>query len=159
MNIRPAASQDAEIITRLNEAVQQLHAEVWPEIFKPVSEGNGIEALFADLLAEPDNHFFLAFLDEKPVGYAWARVERREETPLKFARDLIYVHQISVNPDVQGQGIGQGLMQAIFRLTEDKQISEIALDTWAFNREARDFFSGQGFIDYNMRMWRRIDSA
>ena len=76
---------------------------------------------------------------------------------MKFAGKRVYIHQISVNPDVREKGLGQALLQEVIRLAEDLDISEIALDTWAFNRRAREFFAGRGFLEYNIRMWRRVD--
>ena len=159
MKIAPAAPEDAEIIAALNAAVQKIHAEAWPKIFKPVSDNNSTVSLFVDLLADSDNRFYLASLDEKPVGYIWARIERREETSLKYARKLVYIHQISVNPDVQERGIGQALLKKIIHLAEEQKITEIALDIWSFNQKARDFFTRQGFTDYNVRLRRRINSV
>ncbi len=93
------------------------------------------------------------------MGYIWARIERREETPLKHAGKLVYIHQISVNPDVQGRGIGPALLKKIIHLAGELKITEIALDTWSFNQKARDFFTRRGFTDYSIRLRRRINSV
>ena len=70
---------------------------------------------------------------------------------------MIYVHQISVRPKFQKQGAGRALLDAVKAKGKEHGITLLALDTWAFNKEALAFFQSYGLVPYNIKLWNRID--
>ena len=56
MDIRLATPQDAESIAALNAAVQQVHADALPHLFKPPSAETFPAALVRHLLADPNTY-------------------------------------------------------------------------------------------------------
>ena len=72
------------------------------------------------------------------------------------ASDYLYIDQIAVQPEEQGKGYGGALMAAALNFAEEQMLDFIALDTWAFNREAHGFFEVQGYQEYNKRMWIKL---
>ena len=157
MQIRRAAIEDAETLSRLNVDVQRLHAQALPQLFKtPESDGFALQFM-REHLSDPHNYFFIARLDGEDIGYVFARLIDRPENPFMHAWKYITIDQISVQPAHQGQGCGSQLMEQVRTLARDEGIPTIALDTWSFNREAQDFFIRQGFDTFNLRMWRLED--
>ncbi|MBH0230254.1 GNAT family N-acetyltransferase [Halobacillus yeomjeoni] len=57
----------------------------------------------------------------------------------------MYVHQISINPDVKNCGYGKRLMEAVERMAADQQCAYVELDYWIENEEARRFYMNIGF--------------
>jgi diamine N-acetyltransferase len=150
--IRKATAADAACISRLNTDVQKLHADALPHLFKQPSATTFPPAAVVELMADPNHRFFLAEVDGAAIGYAWAEIRRRPEDAAQFARNSVLIHHISVTPAHQGHGHGERLMAAVKALAKAEEISTLLLDHWSFNRAARAFFEGQGFVPFNYRL-------
>ena len=153
MDIRLATLNDAESIAALNAAVQHVHADALPHLFKPPSAETFPASLVRQLLADPNTYIFLASANGTPVGYIYAQILRRAETSLHYAWDRFHIHHISVNHASQRQGVGQALIQTAVRVAQEHGIATLALDVWAMNTQARAFFAAQGFTVYQETMW------
>jgi len=109
----------------------------------------------AAMLARDDVVVYLAYLDDEPVGYAYAQVRRHPETSLRYAFDELYLHHLSVQPHRRGHGIGGALLAAVREAADERGIRQVALDVWSFNERAQNFFRRHGFEAYNERLWLR----
>jgi ribosomal protein S18 acetylase RimI-like enzyme len=155
MEIRRATPEDAHVLAALNLDVQQIHVEALPHLFKQPATEAFSASFMAERLADPSSYFFIAHVDGWDVGYVSARVVHQPENAFMQARTYLYIDQISVRPDYQGQGYGQRLIQEVRALARREGIDTIALDVWSFNEKARTFFAEQGFVTFNERMWIR----
>ena len=156
MDIRLATLNDAESIAALNAAVQHVHADALPYLFKPPSAETFPASLVRQLLADPNTYIFIASANDAPVGYLYGQILRRAETSLHYAWDRFYIHHISVNHASQRQGVGQALIQTAVRVAQEHGIATLALDVWAMNTQARAFFAAQGFTVYQETMWLHL---
>ena len=152
--IRRADREDAEGLARLNVEVQQMHAEAYPDLFKPVEGPDFAVPFFHRMLTLPEVHIFLAER-EHPVGYIFARIIHREGNPFMYPHAMLYIEHIGVDPESQGQGVGAALMARVDELAQELGMDVIALDTWGFNTGAHGFFQAQGYETFNLRMWKR----
>ena len=154
MDLKLATIEDAEILSALNAEVQEIHADALPHLFK---RGKMPVSLAKDILVKPENYVFIGYMDNAPVGYVYAAIQRREENPYTFALDQVYINQISVNRDHRGKGYGKILIDAVLSLAKEKGISLVALDVWAFNKNAKAFFSKRGFKICQEKMWLQME--
>jgi ribosomal protein S18 acetylase RimI-like enzyme len=142
-------------ITALNVDVQRVHAEALPDLFKVPASPDFSAGFIAAQLADPNSYFFVGSLDGEDIGYVFARLVDQPENEYRFAMRYLYIDQISVKPGYQHQGFGEQLLQRVKELAIEKEIQMIALDVWAFNTKAQDFFTKRGFVIFNERMWLR----
>ena len=156
MRIRQAVSTDSSQLSSLCMDVQSLHAEHHPDIFKmPRSEDFAI-AFFEEILADPATRIFLAEGDGQALGYILCKLVERQETPFTFPMRYLLIDQISVRPEIQGQGVGAALLKQAEQLAKEWKISRIQLDSWDFNIKAHAFFENMGFKKFDHRFWRNI---
>ena len=156
MEIRKATNADIGLLSKLNVPVQALHAKGEPGYFK-MPAGDDFAVPFWEMIFEhTNNHVWIVEEDGEAAGYIFARVGHREENPFMHASDYLYIDQIAVQPEQQGKGYGGVLMAAVLNFAEEQMLDFIALDTWAFNREAHGFFEAQGYQEYNKRMWIKL---
>lgn len=153
--VRRASEADAAAISALNADVHEIHAAALPDLFKPPSAESFPAEMVTALIRAPENLVFLAELDLAPIGYAYAEVIRRAETPFRTAQEMVYLHHISVRPAHRRKGVGNALVQAVRAAGRELGITLLALDVWTFNEPARRFFGRQGFRIYNERLWSR----
>jgi ribosomal protein S18 acetylase RimI-like enzyme len=155
--IRRATLADAEAVASLNADVQALHAEAMPFRFKPPGPATFPPEAAAALIAKPENIILVADIQiaHATVGYIYAEVMRREETPFTFAYDAVYIHHIGVRPEFREQDLGEALLNGVRAAAAERKIELITLDVWSFNAAARAFFRRNGFTIYNERLWNR----
>ncbi len=156
MKIRPATQRDIETLSLLNQDVQKLHAEAYPQLFKPLSSNPFPPSFFEELLLQPEHIFYIAEVDGQAVGYIYAEIRHTPEASYRYALDTVHIHHISIRPDFRRHGYGEKLIEAVKSLAKEKGIHLITLDVWSFNTTAQAFFAGQGFTNYNLRMWMNL---
>ena len=154
MQIRTAAKQDALLLSRLNVHVQRLHAEAYPDVFRYPEEDDFALSFFEMVLDNPAFHIYIAE-DPQPAGYIICKVVHGTGNPFMFARSYLHIDQISVEPDQQGKGIGEALINRADQLAQEEGLPTIDLNSWSFNQDAHAFFHSQGYEIYNVRMWKR----
>jgi ribosomal protein S18 acetylase RimI-like enzyme len=153
--IRRATAADAAAVSALNADVQALHAEALPWRFKPPGAATFPPEEAAALIAKPENIFLIADVASAPVGYVYAEVIRRAETPFQYALELVYIHHIGVRSQFRERDVGETLLDAVRAAAAQLKIELITLDVWSFNTNARAFFRRNGFTIYNERLWNR----
>jgi ribosomal protein S18 acetylase RimI-like enzyme len=156
IKIIKATRKEISDIVFLNSFVQKIHAEHYPDVFKPLGNHEEVTRFFEFILSKEKNCVLLAYSKNIPVGYLWAAFEQRPENPFKFEQTQAYIHQVSVHDQYRRQGIGHALFRKLERLAKEKGINQFALDTWAFNKNAQRFFKNLGFVTYNLNMWRKV---
>jgi len=151
MNIQIHPTNDSQVVAKLNEAVQVLHHQLYPNEFKAF-DFEAISKAIEKMMDSPQTHTFLATIDAAPVGYILCMVKTRAENEFQFEKEFLYIDQISVNEASRKLGVGKLLMRKAMDLAKDLGTSEIQLDHWSNNREAGEFFEQFGFEYFNFKM-------
>src|SRR5262245_40173560 len=99
ITVRRATTADAELVSSLNADVQVLHAAALPWRFKPPGPDTFPPAAAEALLAKSGHVVLIAELFGKPVGYAYAEIVHRPETPFHYAHAMVHLHHISIRPE------------------------------------------------------------
>jgi ribosomal protein S18 acetylase RimI-like enzyme len=153
--IREATDADLDALVRLNQIVQSVHAELYPDDFLPTIDADGLRALLAPRLG----NVAIAEMNGEPVGYMWCEVQTRPASPFSPARRRLYVHHLSVAPDARRNGVASALMAHAETHAEGEELDEIALSHWAANTGAAQFFAAHGFAPYQILMRKRLSDS
>ncbi len=159
MEVRAASEADFDALVQLNQVVQSLHATLYPGDFKQVADPSAVRAFFASRLAAPKSGIGIAEADGAPIGYVCFEVQAQPETPFSPPRRRIYVHHISVAPDARRRGTPTALMRHVEHRAVSDHIDEIALDAWAMNLDALQFFGSQGFAAFNVMLRKKLEAV
>jgi GNAT superfamily N-acetyltransferase len=156
ISIKTASPADADTLAKLNQHVHKLHLETVSHFFKqPASQE--VVAFFREHLAKANWRAFIAYIDDTAVGYLLVTTGERPENTFSLARRWLYIDQISVEPDWQGQGVGRELMNVALQYARQVGLDNIEVDTWAFNNAAQSFFQSIGFQPKTRRFWLRLE--
>jgi ribosomal protein S18 acetylase RimI-like enzyme len=145
---RRATPKDATTLARLNAHVQGWHAARYPEAFHPFPDPAGLDAYFADRLADPVCTALLT--GDPPLGYALCTLQTRPASVFSPPVRRLMIDQIAVAPEARRQGHGRALLHAARDLARTEAVDEILLDTWEANTEAHAFFRASGFSPRRM---------
>ena len=129
MEIKVERTVDNEVLAKLNESIQSLHQQLYPEEFKTFDFESAKKA-FTKLLSVPGTYAFVAKNDTQPIGYVLCFVKKRAESEFQFAKTVLHIDQISVEPKYRNQGVAQQLLTQAVQLADELNIVEIQLDHW-----------------------------
>lgn len=146
--IREAGTDDVEAIAELARAMQALHADALPHIFKPVEPDAYPAAVVQAWFSTPDHFCYVATDKGEVVAYTHAEVRHEPETPLKYSTTTMYVRQLAVADTHQRRGIGHRLLDTVREKASARGLTRITLRFYAFNDQARAFYVQYGFTRY-----------
>ncbi len=144
MGINIRFSNEVDIITTLNEPVQELHKKLYPEIFKNYSYLETKRHLQKQVKDE-NWKCLLAAYDGVDVGYALFFIREYMENSFRNSYTGIHIDEISVLGEYKNKGIGKALMNEIYKYAKENGANQIELLHWEKNEEAKLFYEKQGF--------------
>lgn len=156
MDIRKAVLADKSTLSALCMDVQRIHAENHPGIFKMPQNDDFAAAFFEDMLADPQVVVYVAEDNGQALGYILCKSMERGENPFTYTMRYLLIDQISVRPEAREKGVGTALIRQAEILARELELSQIQLDSWAFNTNAHAFFEKLGFEKFNHRFWRNL---
>lgn len=147
IEIRQATKEDAEMLKNLCyqtfwDAFHE-HPKNSPEDMADyMATAFSLEQIKTEL-ADTQNIFLIAEIENEAAGYAKLIVESREEPikatkPLELAR--LYSHQKFL-----GKGVGAKLMEKSFAIAERLNCNAMWLGVWEFNPRAQKFYEKYDF--------------
>lgn len=146
LTIRQAQADDAPLLARLNISVQQLHADHFPQRFKPLQPDDpALLAFYDKLLADPTCVIYLAAWDGEAAGYVVCMVKDSAGNAFIYPAKTLLVDQLSVSEAFRRRGIGRALMERAASLARDVGADSIQLTVWTFNEEAIAFYKQLGY--------------
>jgi len=77
------------VLIQLNQTVQSVHAELYPEDFRRVVDLSSVRTFFTSRLGDPRSVIGIAAAEGVPVGYVWFDVQVRPETASNPPRSRI----------------------------------------------------------------------
>lgn len=151
MGIRSATTSDAGKISLLLQTVQNLHATLYPTIFRSVDQAS-LTGQVTQIILDPNFHVRVAMLDGEIVGYTVFRADGCESSAMIHPHSYLFLEQIAVSPALRRQGIAMALLDDFKACAKKMGITELRLDVWGVNADARKCFEKAGFSTYNYRM-------
>jgi ribosomal protein S18 acetylase RimI-like enzyme len=152
---RNAKESDVEQIVQLSFAVQELHSNRYPDLFKEVVNTGELSDFYSTLVGDHDHYIFVTELGESITGYCWAELIQKSESLITHSIRKLYIHQICVDERYRGKGLGKILVRETMILAKSLKVNHVGVDSWSFNSRAVAFFRSQGFNSHNERMWQK----
>lgn len=95
-------------------------------------------------LSDPNDLFYFAEVDGKPVGYIRIMEDYRSLELMEKWKSL-ELKRIYVLKEFQGKGIAQVLMNFVLGYARQNQYEVVWLGVWEHNKRAQKFYSRYGF--------------
>lgn len=153
--IKITETTDTALLTSLNQEVQDLHAIMYPSIFKRFNETT-IEMAMRKLVSNPDTKCHLATFGTDICGYMITYIRNYPETAFTFARQSLYIDQIAILEAYRNKGVATELLNFAEKMAIYSNIRRIELDHWTDNTPAAKFFRKKGFTLYREQLMKEV---
>jgi diamine N-acetyltransferase len=151
MVIRQAIVSDIPALVALNRIVHAMHAAAFPEKFRQDPPDEVVADAFNDAIDSPAAYWLLAE-DGQALGFLSSDFRERAETWCVTAHRMCYIGGVVVMPKCRRKGIAWALLAELKREASCRGVTQIELDVWGFNDEARCAFVSLGFKPVMERM-------
>ena len=156
ITIRPAGESDYTAINSLYQQSYQLLHKNLPESFKPTP----IVALSrGDFLNEIESKEVLAIVAEvnkKVVGHLYAYVDDYAGDEVATGYHRVEIGELYGLPEMSRQGVGTMLMQEAEKWAKKLKITDLAVLTYDYNKEAISFYEANGYKQYSIKLEKKI---
>ena len=137
--------QDYDGLCKLIEQVDALHRDNRREIFRKPDGPTRDRDYILRLIEDEDAGLFIAEFDGRPAGFVIAAIHEAGAIPVHVPRRYVVVDNLAVDKDARRMGIGQALMNAVYRWAADHGAATVELTVHEFNRSAMEFYLALGF--------------
>jgi diamine N-acetyltransferase len=149
--IRRARFDDYAQACRLNDAVDELHRNRLPWMFKKPDDQPRSEAYFANLLNREDSAVFVADAG-RVVGIAFGLLRSAPELSVFRRQRWGVLDELVVDPTWRRRGIGKRLTHALEEWALESGAAWTELNVYEFNTEARRFYEALGYLPLSTKL-------
>ena len=143
VRIRRATADDLRALSIFGTRLAELHVSFDDRRFvSPDPPGPVFFEFFASQIARADAALLIAELGAAPVGYAFVRMEEESIEDLRGAS--AWLHDIFVDPEARGRGIGKRLVEAAIDAARSLGSSNLMLSVSPSNAPGRRLFESLG---------------
>jgi ribosomal protein S18 acetylase RimI-like enzyme len=159
ISIRAASAADVGAIGRLGAALVRMHHELDEKRFLEATAQteHGYAAYVRSQLANRDVVVLVAERAGEVLGYTFAGVEGVDYMSLRGPAGVL--HDIVVDPDHRGLGIGQALLDATVHALAERGVPRVVLSTAERNEAAQRLFARAGFRRTMIEMTRELNGS
>lgn len=155
--VRLATNADLPRIGFLGDMLVKVHNEFDAERFiatRPRTPAD-YATFMGTQLGKPDVAIFVAHVNDDVIGYAYCAVEGYDYMQLRGPAGV--VHDIIVDPEYRGQGIGKQLLDASLQFLRSHGAPRVVLTTADRNDAALHLFESAGFRRTMVEMTRELN--
>jgi diamine N-acetyltransferase len=153
VSIRPARPEDLVALARLLDEIVAFHHGEDPVQFRePVAVEHS--RYLEERLQDPDAAVFIAEDESVLAGIAVTVIQ--EAPPLLNPNRFVLLENLAVASKFRRTGVGRKLVDAAVLWTRARNIQELDLNVYEFNRSAIRFYEAIGFRTVSRRMKRTL---
>lgn len=141
--VRRATKDDAGQIALYSMKLVEQHHVYDPERFAMIASFEGMKWFYGEQTESKDAAVFVAELDSRVVGFAFAAYEERNYAEL--AVSAVHLHDIYVDELARHSGAGRELIEAVVAAAKGFGASKILLSVAVKNVVGQEFFEKNGF--------------
>lgn len=142
--IRNAENKDINDVLRLLVQVNDVHAEVRPDLFiKGHTKYTATE--LEDIFADPATPVFVDVNEEGHVlGYCFCVLQDNTSSRHLQRMRTLYIDDLCIDEDARGKGVGRRLYEHAKGYARMQGCHNLTLNVWDGNKTAMDFYLRMG---------------
>ena len=151
MNIRPAQTGDIPGLISLLLQVGQVHHELRPDIFRPVTQKYDDHEL-SELLKDEKRPIFVAMDGDFVAGYCFCILRSYQNSTVVVDHKDLYIDDLCVDETRRGMHIGKQLYEYVLAFAKAQGCYNLTLNVWSCNESAMRFYEKCGLVPQKIGM-------
>lgn len=140
--------------------IQNISKQSFTETFASINTPENIESYLQSSfnteqltseISNPNSPFYLAILDSEPIGYLKLNLGDAQTEILKD--NTLEIQRIYVLQAFHGKKIGQILLEEAIKVAQESSVDYIWLGVWEENHRALQFYSKNGFVEFDKHLF------
>ena len=155
VTVRKATIDDAARVAEFAVRLSEMHAEWDPKRFSRIPMSDGAVRFYGGRAEAENAAVFVAEDGESVVGFAYIQFE-----PVLYAElatNVVWLHDIYIEPDARGHGTGKALIRAVKDEAKRLGANKILLSAAQKNNLGKEFFERNGFYTTMYEMMLGLD--
>jgi ribosomal protein S18 acetylase RimI-like enzyme len=151
MEIRFAREADIPQIIGLLYQVGQVHHDLRPDIFRPVTlkyDENDVKTIMQDV----SRPIFIAAEGDTVLGFGFCMVKTYQNHSVINDSTELYIDDLCVDEKCRSQGIGEALYRHICDHAKGRGYRAVTLNVWSCNVRAQKFYERLGMQPQRLYM-------
>jgi len=146
ITIRPAKLAEAPALEPLFEALDEHHRLALPHIFRKPSAARREQSWLEERIAGSDSTILIAEgVDGQIIGLAVLVTRAIAASTVRDARRIVEIDELVVTAEARLLGVGRCLIQEAKNWARERNIPDLEVCAWSFNRETIEFYERAGF--------------
>jgi ribosomal protein S18 acetylase RimI-like enzyme len=154
--IRKATPRDYEALCALYAEVDALHRDAVPSVFRVPNSSPRTREFVSGIIADENAALLVAESKGKVIAFLCVRIRQAPDIPILTPRRFARIEEIVVSKAFQRHGVGQALLDKAHRWALERQVRQVELTVWEFNKAAIAFYERQGYTIAHRTMWRTL---
>jgi ribosomal protein S18 acetylase RimI-like enzyme len=154
IKITQATGKDIPEIVELWKQLADHHSEIDSFFTRRKNGHSNFEAFIKGLINSVDAKIFVAFNDDKIIGYTIAKIDLYP--PVYFLEKHGSIYDMFVTLEYRRMGIARSLWQKALKWFKSLDLERVELSIVPTNTESSSFWKKQGFRDYMHRLYIQI---
>lgn len=143
MKIRFAEEKDIPALMKLLLQVNNVHADIRPDIFLRDRRKYTEEELKTILSQRESTPVFVAEEGDRVLGYAFC-IRQRARGENLVPHDTLYLDDLCVDECARKKGVGSFLYRHVLGYAREKGYYNLTLNVWEGNEQAISFYRSRG---------------
>lgn len=156
IKIRNAVESDYFAINELYfETYSSYHKNI-PESYHKTPKTVLPKGTFLNMIDDNDSLIIVAEIEKKVIGMLYANIEIYNGDEVTTSYRRVSISEIAVTANHIGRGVGAKLMNHAEEWAKRKNIKELTVLVYSFNKKAIGFYEKNGFESYSIMMDKKI---
>ncbi len=157
--IREAVLKDYEELCEVFEEVDVLHREALPHVFREFDGPARTKGYISGIIADGNSALFVAEHDGQIIGLVHISVRKSSDIPVIVPRRYAVMENLAVKEEFRRSGVGRVLVEIAHQWALDKEITQVELNVWEFNKGAIAFYEQLGYTTASRKMWKSLKAS
>ena len=154
--IREAVLKDYEELCKVFEAVDVLHREALPHVFREADGPARTKGYISDIITAKNAVLLIAEHDGQIIGLVHTSVRKSPDVSVIVPRRYAVMENLVVKEEFRRSGVGRALVEMAHQWALDKGITQVELNVWEFNKGAVAFYEKFGYTTASRKMWKSL---
>ena len=143
MEIRFAREGDIPRIIDLLYQVGQVHYDLRPDVFRPVTLKYDHEQVLA-ILQDENRPIFIAAEGDTVLGFGFCIIKAIRDHSVVQDMTEFYIDDLCIDETCRSQGIGEALYRHTYAYAKERRYRAVTLNVWSCNVRALKFYERLG---------------